>query len=156
MTNHKPFIWKSTGVASTTQFAERVAQFLPHSIIVYLSGDLGAGKTLWVRSLLRACGERDTIPSPSYALAYTYIVNNKTFHHFDFYRLQNAPAGDDLLELMDDTSALCFIEWPEMAIDLNPPDIWLKWTMFDDDNRQINCQAHTEKGQLLCQQVFAL
>ena len=54
--------------------------------VIYLQGELGAGKTALVRALLRSCGVEGRIKSPSYALLETYKVSSLYFYHLDFYR----------------------------------------------------------------------
>jgi len=89
---------------------------------VHLKGELGAGKTHFVRALLRACGVAGRIKSPSYALLETYKVSNLYFYHLDFYRFSDprewVDAGfRDLLQ----KQAVVLIEWPEQAGSLLPP-----------------------------------
>ncbi|PVY61586.1 tRNA threonylcarbamoyladenosine biosynthesis protein TsaE [Pusillimonas noertemannii] len=89
---------------------------------IHLKGELGAGKTHFVRALLRACGVAGRIKSPSYALLETYKVSNLYFYHLDFYRFSDprewVDAGfRDLLQ----KQAVVLIEWPEQAGSLLPP-----------------------------------
>lgn len=87
---------------------------LPQKAIIFLHGDLGAGKTTFVRGLLRAAGITGAIKSPTYALIEEYETPERKIFHFDLYRL----AEPDELEWIgiDDylnQDALCFIEWAE-------------------------------------------
>ena len=80
-----------------------------------LAGDLGAGKTTWVRALLRALGYRGRVPSPTYTLLEAYPVDHLTVVHLDLYRL----AGPDELEYLglrdwlSRPAVWLFAEWPE-------------------------------------------
>ncbi len=91
---------------------------------ITLSGNLGAGKTTWVRAFLRACGIAGRIKSPSFSVAETYEHEGRVFHHLDFYR-QSDPLqwqGGGLRDLLAQ-QAIVLIEWPEHAQGLPKPHI---------------------------------
>jgi tRNA threonylcarbamoyladenosine biosynthesis protein TsaE len=103
--------------AATLAFAARLAAVLPQDgppLVLYLQGDLGAGKTTLARGMLQAMGERGPVRSPTYALMAEYQPQGRRVLHLDLYRLESA---DDLLALgLADHlagSALWLIEWPE-------------------------------------------
>src|SRR5690606_37852032 len=92
---------------------------------IHLRGDLGAGKTAFARALLRACGIRGRIKSPSYSLLESYKISNLYFYHFDFYRFSDPREWLDagFRDLLRD-DAVVLIEWPERAQALLPtPDM---------------------------------
>jgi len=115
---------------------------------IHLRGDLGAGKTAFVRALLRACGVTGRIKSPSYALLESYKVSNLYFYHFDFYRFNDPHEWLDAgfrEALRDD--AVVLIEWPERAADLLPaPDLEV-FLSYADPGREVDLHAYTKKGQ---------
>ena len=81
---------------------------------LYLSGELGAGKTTLVRCFLRQLGVLDAVKSPTYTLVETYIVKNMPIHHFDLYRLQSAQELHYIgLEDYFSDDAIVIVEWPE-------------------------------------------
>jgi tRNA threonylcarbamoyladenosine biosynthesis protein TsaE len=103
------------------ELASRVAQVLEPGDVVVLSGEVGSGKTTFVRAAARALGVTDRVTSPTYQLARGYeglkdgrrvIVN-----HMDLYRLEGI-EDRDVLELDDylDPDAVTFIEWAEPAL----------------------------------------
>lgn len=103
--------------AATGQFAARLARALPAAdapLVLYLHGDLGAGKTTLARGLLQAMGETGAVRSPTYALMAEYEPAGRRVLHLDLYRLE---SPDDLLALgLADHlpgSTLWLIEWPE-------------------------------------------
>src|SRR5690625_1625386 len=88
-----PYTFYLQDEAATTAFAQQLAPFLahpPHSGgRLYLHGDLGAGKTSFVRALLRTLGVKGRIKSPSYALAESYSLSGQNAYHLDFYRFDD-------------------------------------------------------------------
>lgn len=90
--------------------------------VIYLSGDLGAGKTTLARGLLRALGVTGTIRSPTYTLMEIYDTPERVVLHMDLYRLQS-PLELHQLGLMDypPERTLWLVEWPERAAELLPP-----------------------------------
>ena len=133
---------------------------------VHLSGDLGAGKTAFVRAVLRALGHGGRVRSPTYTLVEPYrfaapqhdSANAPTaprwtrplsVHHFDLYRFSDPAewreAGFD--EYLG-AGALSLIEWPERAeAVLGMPDLWLTLTVMGE-GRQLLARAFTDAGSL--------
>lgn len=109
---------------------------------IFIHGNLGAGKTTWVRAFLRACGIEGRIKSPSFSVVESYDHNGITFHHLDFYRQTDPLAwqGGGLRDIMTE-SAVILVEWPEHAAGLPPPhiEIWIDWAFADqaDGPRQL-------------------
>ena len=101
------------------------------ALIVFLHGDLGAGKSTLVRGLLRALGVSGVMPSPTYSLVEQYRTDNVTVFHLDAYRLSDAVELDYLG--IDDSlgrRTIVLIEWPEHVASAWPdPDceVWLSY-----------------------------
>ena len=114
------------GVAGTEQVAASVAMKLEAGGVVRLSGDLGAGKTHFVRGLVKALGgDGGLVSSPTYVLLQTYdLADDRRLHHLDAYRVGGPSAFDEIGfdELLDDAAAgdVVAVEWPERVEEVLP------------------------------------
>lgn len=101
---------------ATLVFARRLSAILRPGMVIYLHGDLGAGKTTLVRGMLNALGYQDRVKSPTYTLLEPYSIGGMELRHFDLYRLnspeewQGAGFDDEF-----DGKNIFLIEWPEQA-----------------------------------------
>ncbi|HEX3849104.1 MAG TPA: tRNA (adenosine(37)-N6)-threonylcarbamoyltransferase complex ATPase subunit type 1 TsaE [Steroidobacteraceae bacterium] len=94
----------------------------PQASVLYLRGELGAGKTTCARSLLRAVGVQGPIRSPTYTLLDTYLAGGLVCLHVDLYRLQGRGEVEELgLRDLIGPSTLLLIEWPERGFGGLPP-----------------------------------
>ena len=76
--------------AATQGLGEKLAKTMQPGLVVFLDGDLGAGKTTLARALIRALGHNGPVKSPTYALVEVYVVSSLYLYHFDFYRFESA------------------------------------------------------------------
>ncbi|MDX6689547.1 MAG: tRNA threonylcarbamoyladenosine biosynthesis protein TsaE [Solirubrobacteraceae bacterium] len=110
-----PTSTETTGPDATEQVAARLAARLTPGDVVLVSGDLGAGKTTFVRGACRALGVTGPVTSPSFTIARRY-QGDLEISHLDLYRLGDLGEEDPALlagELGDDR--VTFIEWPEVG-----------------------------------------
>jgi len=136
--------------AATEAWAARMAAALPPSLVVALEGDLGAGKTTWVRALLRALGHEGPVPSPTYTLIETYDVGGYRVHHLDLYRLAD-PEELEFIGLRDllDGEAGLFIEWPSRGEGALPtPDVELGLAV-EGEGRRLTLVGVSQPGSQL-------
>lgn len=135
--------------------AEEVARLIlqshPDRRVFALHGDLGAGKTTLIKAFCAVLGVADATSSPSFAIVNEYrAASGDPVYHFDLYRLKDAGELDAIgfSEYVDSASAnpasadgpgaYCFIEWPELADGLLPPDaVHLRISVAADGSRTI-------------------
>jgi tRNA threonylcarbamoyladenosine biosynthesis protein TsaE len=134
--------------AATIALGAELAPLLVPGMVIWLDGDLGAGKTTLTRALLRALGHHGPVKSPTYTLVEVYVVSSIYWYHFDFYRFNYPEEFDDagLGEYFRD-NAVCLVEWPEKATGHVPlPDIALVFR-FAGDGRVLELVAKSKKGE---------
>ena len=102
--------------AATAELGVRIAKGLKAGDAVALFGELGAGKTMLARAILRALGVEERVPSPTFTLVQSYETPALRVHHFDLYRIENPTemAELGLEDALEDGAAL--IEWPERGL----------------------------------------
>ena len=119
---------------------------------IALHGDLGAGKTTFVRHLLRALGIGSRIKSPTYAVVEPHEApGGLAIFHFDFYRFSDPHEWDDAgFRDIFAGPGLKLAEWPENAAGRIPlADLAIKIEAMTDDTRTVTLRAHSERGQRL-------
>ena len=102
--------------------------------VIYLEGDLGAGKTTLVRGWLRALGDQGRVKSPTYTLVELHEVSGLNLYHFDFYRF-NQPEEylDAGLDEYFAGNGICLVEWPDKAAPFLPaPDLRVALTVLEE------------------------
>jgi tRNA threonylcarbamoyladenosine biosynthesis protein TsaE len=137
--------------AACAAFAGRLAAApaLWPSTFVALDGPLGAGKTTFVRHLLRALGVAGRIKSPTFAVLEPYeLADGRRVSHFDFYRFSDAREWDDAgFRDIFAAPGLKLAEWPDKAAPALPlPDWWLRIDTDASDARQVQVHALTPHG----------
>ncbi len=118
-------------------------QSLSTPAIVYLRGNLGAGKTTFVRGALRGMGYQGLVKSPTFTLVESYTFTDLTVHHFDLYRISD-PEELDFIGVREYStdSTICFIEWPDMGLRMLPkPSIEVN-IEYLNNHRQLTIVDH--------------
>ena len=148
----KTLVWPDE--AATAAFATQLAAVLTRADLnacIALNGDLGAGKTTFVRHLLRALGVQGNIKSPTYAVVEPYSVGAGEVWHFDFYRFSDPREWEDAgFRDIFASAGLKLCEWPQNAEGVMPtPDLELALEVDDDAQRLVTLNALTQRGQEL-------
>ena len=134
--------------AATEALGGLVAACLQTPLLVFLRGELGAGKTTLCRGLLRGLGYAGLVKSPTYTLCESYAVADVICLHCDFYRIGH-PEEVEYLGLREQFSGACalLIEWPEVAAEVLPtPDIDIELG-FGPSGRFAELRSGSTRGQ---------
>ena len=132
---------------ATAALAQALSASRPPRAVVWLQGDLGAGKSTLARAWLRALGVSGAIRSPTYTLVERYPIPGGEAAHLDLYRLGDAAELDFLgLDALASEATLWLVEWPErVAGGLPPPDLRIALD-FDGDGRRAALGTGTAAG----------
>ena len=109
-----PETFLSHSATDTAGHARNFSQLCRPGTVIRLRGDLGAGKTTWIRALVAALGATDDVTSPTFSLLHEYRSGRIAVYHWDLYRL-DSNTDWNVLELAEQLPAdgLTVIEWPE-------------------------------------------
>ena len=129
----------------------RIAQVTQGHGIIFLDGDLGAGKTTLSRGIIRGLGHVGAVKSPTFTLVEPYEIGDIRAFHFDLYRLVD-PEELEFLGIRDylEDDALCLIEWPQKGAGFLPkPDLTITISPHDS-GRSLNLSPQGLRGESWC------
>lgn len=133
--------------SATRRLGAALAAGIDPGRVLFLSGDLGSGKTTLVQGLIKALGFPGRVKSPTYALVELYKLSRLNLYHFDFYRFEDRAewADSGFREYFSQDSA-CVVEWPERVAGLlAPPDLEVRLE-FSGSGRRARLTPHTAPG----------
>ena len=131
----------SASPAETEAVAARLARELRVGDVVTVSGELGSGKTTFVRGACRSFGVTVPVTSPTFTVGHRYPADPDV-SHLDLFRFQGFSAAEwgDLEPYFE--NAICFVEWPEVAVDALPPvRVEVRLSHVDPAHRQITLES---------------
>lgn len=136
-------IWQtaSPDAAATESLGEKIGRNCKGGEIFELVGDLGAGKTTFVRGLARGLDSLDDVSSPSFTINNVYRTNSRLMlQHFDFYRLAEAGiVADELNEVIHDPINVVAVEWGDIVHDVLPTNrLIVEFKNGSDEERLIS------------------
>lgn len=129
------------GLKETEKLAKSFAKTLAGGEVILLNGDLGAGKTTFTKSVLRALGVKSEVTSPTFTIMREYVGKKFKIYHFDMYRMTSGQEArefglEEYIYSSDDRS-IVFIEWPEKIKDiLNGEFLNIKISLLDENKRK--------------------
>ena len=137
-------------IAMGKQLADIAKSELQQGLIVYLNGDLGAGKTTLTRGFVQGMGHLGNVKSPTYTLVEPYDLGDWQVYHFDLYRLAD-PEELEYMGIRDyfNHRSCSFIEWPEQGGDMIPvADVVINLS-YSGEQRRLTLQAKSLVGNKL-------
>lgn len=138
----------------TEEYGAKIGSGLKGGEVIYLDGDLGAGKTTFVRGVLRGLGHTGTVKSPTYTIVEPYAFPPFSVYHFDLYRLRD-PEELEFVGLRDylSGSGVCLFEWPARGGKRLPAaDLSVAITVREG-HREIALAAYSVSGEQLLRRL---
>ncbi|GGP37074.1 tRNA (adenosine(37)-N6)-threonylcarbamoyltransferase complex ATPase subunit type 1 TsaE [Shewanella algicola] len=135
---------------ATVALGQQIAQWMVPPLTLYLTGDLGAGKTTFSRGIIQSLGHKGAVKSPTYTLVEPYEFDDMDVFHFDLYRLSD-PEELEFMGIRDyfTNNSICLVEWPNNGHGLLPEaDIHLH-LRYKESQRQVELNALTPAGQAI-------
>ncbi len=131
-------------ISDTKALCQKFAKLLVGGELILLDGQLGAGKTTFVRFLLQALGVKETISSPTFTIMKEYKLKKFDIFHFDMYRISNASEGAEFgLDeyIFDRKRNIVLIEWSSNIREILPKNvIKINITIIDENKRKIEIE----------------
>ncbi len=145
----------TTSSEQSLALAETLAKHIKLPQVIELVGDLGGGKTTFVKGLARGLNINKTVTSPTFTIHRAYDFANGSLQHFDLYRLDDKDVViQELEEVMDDSKALIVIEWAKVAKAILPNDrLIIKFDFVDENTRDLNFSATGPKSAKLLESL---
>ena len=145
---NKIFITKS--FLETENLGEKFSSFVKNGDLICLYGELGSGKTTFVRGLAKGLKVKSRIISPTFTIIRRHKLDDNYFYHVDFYRVNDEKdiGSLGLNEILEDKDSIKVLEWPEKIKDLLPQeriDIWFEY--IDEKRRRITIKNSKIKAQ---------
>jgi tRNA threonylcarbamoyladenosine biosynthesis protein TsaE len=139
---------------ATEAFGAALARCCAPGSVIYLYGDLGAGKTTLVRGFLHALGHLGAVKSPTYTLVEPYQLTGRQVYHFDLYRL-GEPEELEYLGIRDyfDGQSLALIEWPQQGGGVLPLPTLSLYLAYTQTGRKVTLKPGAEGGKALLECV---
>lgn len=140
--------------AATLAFAAKLAGIVGDTAIIFLQGQLGAGKTTFSRGFIHALGYDGAVKSPTYTLVEPYDLGGFHLFHFDFYRVRD-PHELEYIGIRDYFAppALCLIEWPEYGGDYLPSPDLSCFIELQGEGRQLEIVAQSALGEKILERL---
>ena len=126
---------KITSEKGMLELGASVASKIKSPKVIELVGDVGAGKTTFVRGLAEGLGVKEPVTCPSFTISKSYAFPGGTLVHYDFYRLPDPGLMlDDLAESISDPNSIVIVEWADTVENILPEDCMRINIRYNDDN----------------------
>ena len=133
----------SRSVKDLEEASRKLLQFSNEKRVIAFFGEMGSGKTTFIKAICGELGVKETVNSPTFALVNEYMTaNDKPVYHFDFYRIKNENEARDIgCEEYFYGGHYCFVEWSEKILNLLPQEIVRVTINVEHENRMITFQS---------------
>ena len=148
------FKYTSRCEQDTLEIAENIESEKFPGMVICLDGELGSGKTVFVKGFAKALGIQETITSPTFSLVKEYYEGEMPLFHMDVYRLDDSNKNFGLDDYLNQ-DGVCIIEWPEMIENQLPEErLDIKIRVIDDETRVLVFTPYGQQYEELCEAVL--
>lgn len=138
----------------TTELAENMESEKFPNMVICLEGELGSGKTVFVKGFAKALGIEDNITSPTFNLIKEYLNGEMPLYHMDMYRLEGNVENIGVEDYFN-KNGVCIIEWSDMIEDILPEErLVIKFKIINENERVLVIKPYGEKYEKLCDSVL--
>lgn len=138
----------------TTELAENMESEKFPNMVICLEGELGSGKTVFVKGFAKALGIEDNITSPTFNLIKEYLNGEMPLYHMDMYRLEENVENIGVEDYFN-KNGVCIIEWSDMIEDILPEErLVIKFKIINENKRVLVIKPYGEKYEKLCDSVL--
>ncbi len=138
----------------TLEIAENIESEKFPGMVICLDGELGSGKTVFVKGFAKALGIKETVTSPTFSLVKEYYDGEMPLFHMDVYRLDDSNKNFGLDDYLNQ-DGVCIIEWPEMIENQLPEErLDIKIRVIDDETRVLVFTPYGQQYEELCEVVL--
>ena len=124
------------------------------NMVICLEGELGSGKTVFVKGFAKALGIEDNITSPTFNLIKEYLNGEMPLYHMDMYRLEGNVENIGVEDYFN-KNGVCIIEWSDMIEDILPEErLVIKFKIINENKRVLVIKPYGEKYEKLCDSVL--
>ena len=142
----------SKSVDDTLELAQNIESEKFPSMVICLNGDLGSGKTVFVKGFASALGIEDNITSPTFTIVKEYLTGEMPLYHMDVYRLDEENFG---IEDYFNKDGICIIEWADLIEDRLPSErLDINFKIIDENTRILVFKPYGAKYEELCNAVL--
>lgn len=146
--------YTSRNETDTLEIAQNIESEKFPNMVICLNGELGSGKTLFVKGFAQALGIEDNITSPTFNIVKEYLNGEMPLYHMDVYRIEDAASGIGLDEYFE-KSGVTIIEWADMISDLLPSErLDIEFRVIDENSRVLYFKPYGKRYEDLCNSVL--
>ncbi len=145
------------GDVATRELGGRVADYCRPPLVIYLSGELGSGKTTFARGFIRALGYTGSVKSPTFSLLETYEFEDVNLYHLDLYRIRDAHELEytGIRDLATEANAVSLVEWPQRGEGAIPVADLVFEFQHHGDQRTVKYHAESDRGEMIVARLQA-
>ena len=144
----------SHSIDDTLEIAQNIESEKFSNMVICLNGELGSGKTMFVKGFATGLGIKENITSPTFTIVKEYLDGEAPLYHMDVYRLNENSDGVGIEDYYD-KKGICIIEWAEMIEDILPKKrLDIEFVIIDENTRVLKFTPHGEEYESICNSVL--